>query len=131
MAESNGHREWFKQAWYDYETAKAMFQSGRYIYSVFMCHMALEKALKGYLLKSYKKVPPKTHDLLYLLTLAKLTLNKDALSFIQILNDVHIRTRYPDNLDTLLQEYTPEITQNILIQSEEILTWIEKKSNEL
>jgi HEPN domain-containing protein len=30
--------EWFKQAVYDLETAQAMFETKRYIYTVFMCH---------------------------------------------------------------------------------------------
>ena len=30
--------EWFKQAEYDLETASAMFKTGRYIYTVFICH---------------------------------------------------------------------------------------------
>ncbi|MEO0284618.1 MAG: HEPN domain-containing protein [candidate division WOR-3 bacterium] len=32
--------EWFKQAEYDLETAYAMFKTGRYIYTVFMCHLS-------------------------------------------------------------------------------------------
>jgi HEPN domain-containing protein len=39
--------EWFKQADYDLETAEAMFITGRYIYTVFMCHLSIEKELKG------------------------------------------------------------------------------------
>ncbi len=45
------YEEWFFQSNYDIETAKSMFQSGRYIYCVFMCHLSLEKALKGLLIK--------------------------------------------------------------------------------
>lgn len=39
--------EWMKQARYDFDTAQAMFESGRYIYAVFMSHIAVEKAIKG------------------------------------------------------------------------------------
>lgn len=39
--------EWFTQAKYDLETAEAMFKTRRYIYTVFMCHLSIEKALKG------------------------------------------------------------------------------------
>jgi len=121
--------EWFKQSWYDYETAHAMFQSGRFIYTVFMCHLAIEKALKGLFQKNYQKVPPKTHDLIYLLTIMKVKIPEDKISFIQILNDAHIRTRYPDNLENILKEYTTDIIQKILIETEELLLWIKEKSN--
>lgn len=39
--------EWMKQADYDFKTAVAMCESKRYIYTVFMCHLSIEKALKG------------------------------------------------------------------------------------
>lgn len=46
MEMSGQTEEWFKQADYDLGTAEAMFRSRRYIYSIFMCHLCLEKALK-------------------------------------------------------------------------------------
>jgi HEPN domain-containing protein len=51
--------EWFRQAEYDIETAKAMFKTGRYIYTVFMCHLSVEKALKGLYVIRFKKDPAK------------------------------------------------------------------------
>ncbi len=41
--------EWFFQSDYDLETAKDMFKSGRNVYCIFMCHLSIEKALKGLL----------------------------------------------------------------------------------
>lgn len=46
--------EWFLQADYDLETALAMLNSGRYIYTVFMAHLAIEKAIKGIYAQTYK-----------------------------------------------------------------------------
>jgi HEPN domain-containing protein len=59
--------EWINQADYDYETARVMRQSGRNFYAVFMCHMAVEKALKALLFHITGNVPPKTHNLFWLL----------------------------------------------------------------
>lgn len=59
--------EWLLQADYDMETAQAMFDSGRYIYAMFMIHLSIEKALKGIYAQSFKENPPKTHHLLYLI----------------------------------------------------------------
>lgn len=38
---------WLASADYDLETADAMLKSRRYLYVVFMCHLALEKTLKA------------------------------------------------------------------------------------
>ena len=76
MGEDNtkAFEEWYLQADYDYETAEAMFNSGRYIYTIYMCHLSLEKVLKGLLLKKANSFPPKTHNLLYLIDKIQLQL---------------------------------------------------------
>ena len=51
MKEDLNFQEWLKQADYDFETAKAMFDTGRYIYSIFMCHLTIEKVLKAWYTK--------------------------------------------------------------------------------
>ena len=53
------YKEWLKQADYDMETADVMYISGRYIYSVFMSHMPIEKALKGLYNHILNEVPQK------------------------------------------------------------------------
>ncbi|MBX3058439.1 MAG: HEPN domain-containing protein [Anaerolineae bacterium] len=37
-----------------------MFSNGRYFYVVFMCHLAIEKALKGLCSQVHNQAPPKT-----------------------------------------------------------------------
>ena len=44
-----------------------MFKEDRYFYAIFMCHLAIEKALKGLYQLKLEQVPPKTHNLIYLL----------------------------------------------------------------
>jgi len=62
-------QEWFRQADYDMETAEYMFQGDRYFYSVFMCHLCVEKALKGLYQERLKEIPPRVHNLVYLLNI--------------------------------------------------------------
>jgi HEPN domain-containing protein len=59
--------QWFKQAQYDLSTAEAMVDAKKYIYVIFMCHLAIEKALKGLYLKKVSNIPPQAHNLLFLL----------------------------------------------------------------
>lgn len=37
--------EWLRQSEYDIGTAEAMYSTGRYVYTAFMCRLAVEKAL--------------------------------------------------------------------------------------
>jgi len=55
------------KAEYDLKTAEAIFNAKRYIYVVFMCHLAIEKAIKGLYAQATQLLPPKTHNLLALI----------------------------------------------------------------
>jgi HEPN domain-containing protein len=58
------------------DTADFMAEGGRYFYAVFMCHLAVEKALKGLYQEHLGETPPKTHNRLYLLNRIGLSLTK-------------------------------------------------------
>jgi len=81
--------EWFKQAEYDIETANIMLSGGRYIYAVFMAHLAIEKTLKGIWAFKLKEDAPKTHNLVYLYSKLSLELPEDIQKIIDKLNHVY------------------------------------------
>ena len=119
--------EWLRQAEYDLDTAESLFNSGRYIYTVFMCHLSIEKALKGIYANVNKKNPPKIHDLIYLLEKTNLETPEQREIFFGFLNDLSVPTRYPDDLQRLLREYKKEKTENILVKTKESLEWLKKE----
>lgn len=119
--------EWFNQAEYDLDTAKAMFDAGRYIYTVFMCHLSIEKALKGLYARKFKKNPPKIHDLIYLVKKIALPVPSPHQDFLKILNELSVPARYPDELERLLKQYRKERTENLLNQTKELLLWLREK----
>src|SRR5690349_18134036 len=96
-----GAEEWFFQSEYDIDTAKHMLKSGRYVYTVFMCHLAIEKMLKGLLIQKLKKSPPKTHNLLLLIERINLELEQEDQAFVYNLNETSVPTRYPEDLRKL------------------------------
>src|SRR4030042_5417283 len=119
--------EWLKQADYDMDTAECMTRGGRYFYAVFMCHLAIEKALKVLYQHTLQEAPPKTHNLIYLLNKIGLRADADKSKVIAILNEANITTRYPDDIDKLQSKYTQEIASRILAGTKEILEWIKKQ----
>lgn len=104
-----------------------MFKGGRYFYAVFMCHLSIEKALKGLYYERIKKVPPKTHSLVYFLNKIEIKPPEETGKFIIKLGEANIATRYPENLDQLKKEYTEEVVKDILSRSKEVLQWIKKQ----
>ena len=49
------------------------------------------------------------------------------LSICSILNQANIAARYPESLEILQKNYTKDVTENILKESEEIIKWIKEK----
>lgn len=119
---SEAAEQWFAQAIYDLETAKVLFRSGRYVYTVFMCHLCLEKALKGLAAAVTGEIPPKTHNLIYLAKLTEPRLSKEQLSFLAAINTASIVTRYPEDLQSILAQYDRKMACRYIIATEEVLT---------
>lgn len=117
------HREWLNQADYDMDTADCMFENGRYFYAAFMCHLSIEKALKALYQFRLQQVPPKTHNLVLLLKAAGIVPPEATGRFLVELNEAHVVTRYPDDLERLKSIYDAASTQRLLRQGKEVLAW--------
>ena len=119
--------EWLRQADYDMDTAEFMFDGGRYFYTVFMCHLSIEKVLKGIYSRRFEETPPKTHNLLYLVERIELELPGDLYDSIFTINRVSVPTRYPDDLRRMLEDYSKERAEEILRESKEVLRWLREQ----
>ena len=109
------------------DTADYMFQGGRYMYAVFMCHLAIEKALKGFYYEKQGGFPPKSHSLVYLLNAIGVKPPEHPGKFIVKLSEASIPTRYPEDLAKIQMEYTAEIVRDILAKGKEVITWIKEQ----
>jgi HEPN domain-containing protein len=119
-------KEWLLQSDYDMNTANAMFETGRYFYAVFMCHLSIEKCLKGLYAKLLDKLPPKTHNLIYLLENILIQPPDNIYQFIYSINAESVATRYPEDIEKALNEYNEEKTSEIIENSRQVLEWLKK-----
>ncbi len=88
---------WIDSAEYDLESAFEIFKVGRYSWSLFIGHLALEKVLKALYVKSNNnKVPPKIHNLRKLSSLSNLTLTEDQELFLDRINTFQLEARYAE-----------------------------------
>ena len=104
-----------------------MLQGGRYFYAVFMCHLSLEKALKGVYHEKLQEVPPKVHNLVFLISRIGCKPPDELGKFIVKLNEANIATRYPESLEKLQKIYTKSITRDIISNTKEALVWIRQQ----
>ena len=121
------YQEWLKQADYDMDTAEYMFRGGRYFYSVFMCHLAVEKAIKGLFQAKLDKEPPKIHHLMQLLSGTGCVPPEKIERFLIRLNEASVRTRYPEDIAFITSQYTKSATKEILAEGKEVIKWIKQQ----
>ncbi|MDR3328987.1 MAG: HEPN domain-containing protein [Prevotellaceae bacterium] len=118
------HEQWYFQSDYDLETGKYMLKTGRNIYCIFMCHLSLEKALKGLYIKRCNEIPPRLHDLMYFIGKLTLELTEEYTTFMVWINGLSIATRYPEDLQKMIAFYTDSQTSDIYRQTKMVQQWI-------
>jgi HEPN domain-containing protein len=97
---------WHDLAEYDLETASAMLETRRYLYVGFMCHQAIEKALKDLVYKTRHENPPLIHSLLRLAEISgcRAELENAFPGFLVELEPWSIQARYPTDKERLLSD---------------------------
>jgi len=121
--------KWVDIANYDLATAKAMFETGRYLYVAFMCQQAVEKILKAIIVQKTDIYPPKVHKLEFLAKKAGLNteFNENQKNLLTELNFYYLNNRYPDFKVELSKIISKEKSLSLLNQTEDFLKWIKQK----
>lgn len=121
---------WFDSADYDIQTAKAMFETKRYLYVGFMCHQTIEKALKGIFVSRHPDEElPYIHRLVRLANLAGVSsdMSDEQLTLLDTLNPLNIEARYPLHKEALLRSLTSQRCAELIKETEELLRWLKTK----
>lgn len=72
-------------------------------------------------------IPPKSHDLIYLLKKSALVMPEAHLEFIGKINNASVPTRYPEDLQAALSEYPKSVASNYLQQTVEVIGWLKQQ----
>jgi HEPN domain-containing protein len=121
-------QKWLDRVSYDLETAKAMLQTGRYIYAIFMCQQSLEKCFKALLAYGEKEIVP-IHNLRRLAELANVIHEIDDSTLIKMdfLPSYYINARYKEDLEQLSKGITESVVQDFIQFFEGLITWLCQK----
>lgn len=119
---------WIDTAEYDLDTAKAMLDTGRYLYVGFLCHQTIEKCLKAIIAKS-GQFPPKIHNLLNLVekTDIKENISEEQKDFLSELNPLNIEARYPDYKNKINEILTETYCNELLNKTKGMVKWIKEQ----
>jgi HEPN domain-containing protein len=115
---------WIDGAEDDFETMNVMFDSKRYIWSLFIGHLMIEKLLKAYFVKVKSDYPPLIHNLLRLAEKADLELADDKKEQLLTVTAFNINARYDDYKMSFKNLCTPEFTSEWINKLKELRLWI-------
>ena len=120
---------WIDIADYDFETAEAMYNTGRWLYVAFMCHQVIEKTLKAYWCKTQPEEPPFTHNLILLTTQSGLVdlLSDEQNLFIARIMPMNIAARYPSYKEQLSKSMNKNSCRKIIDETKQLQQWIKNK----
>lgn len=124
-------KNWLLSMEYDLKTASSLMKNNKYIYVVFMCHLALEKVFKAILSEKFKELPPYTHNLNKLLNIGHIALPDEYQSFINKINLQSVPTRYPEDFVKLSKEFNKRIAEDHLRQTKELIKWLKRNIQQL
>ena len=108
------------------ETAHKLLDARSYIYTIFMCHLAIEKILKAKVEEITGKTPPKTHNLRHLVRLSGLEPPEEIFGYLSKLTDVSIPTRYPEDFAEVKRSYNKNAAESYFKHAKEAFNWIRK-----
>ena len=120
-------QHWLEGADYDWEVAQALFKSKKYPYSLFLCHLSLEKILKALITKKTKDHPPYTHNLSYLAGKLEVKFSKEQLQLLSEMNEFNMEARYPDEKKSFYEKANGNFTKKYIKESKILREWLKKQ----
>mgnify|MGYP001152372626 FL=1 len=128
MADQKGYQKWLERVFYDMDTAKAMLQTGRLIYAIFMCQQAIEKCFKALLSHQDKEIVP-IHNLRRLAEFSGVIdeLEESKLIRLDFLSSYYINARYKEDLRQLSTGMTEKAVQDFIQFTEGLIAWLCQK----
>lgn len=119
---------WVDQSNDDWKAVQTLFNGKNYLQSLFFAHLVVEKLCKSIWIKyNPENVPPRTHNLMHLLSSTPIELPPDKSEFILTLNRFQLEGRYPDYLTNIQNICTEQFTRSIINSTNELRTWLLEK----
>jgi HEPN domain-containing protein len=124
MAKKEQIQYWVNTATDDLQTADLLISNDRFIHGLFFCHLCIEKLCKAHIVKDTGEVPPKSHNLLYLVSKSDLLLTEDQKDICGILMTYQLEGQYP--------EYYPsspsvQMVNDLFSKTKELFTCLKEK----
>jgi HEPN domain-containing protein len=119
---------WIEQANDDWRAVETLYAGKKYLQSLFFTHLVIEKICKSIWIKHNEgNIPPRTHNLIYILSKTNLELPEEISVFLLNLNRFQLEGRYPDYMNKLHKICDSEFTKNMIDNAKNAKEWLTNK----
>ncbi len=118
---------WVDSSDVDFKAMESLFDSGHYVWSLFVGHLVIEKLLKAYYVKKVDMNAPQMHNLLKIAEMTSLELSYEQRIFLDEVTTFNIRARYPDYKRGFYKKATKEFTEKYIKEIKEFKLWLTEK----
>lgn len=126
MAKENIIKAWQEQVQEDISSAECLYQGGHWLYVAFLCHQAIEKALKAYYVANHDDDPPYTHSHLRLIDVCGLKdeISPEHMRFLSLMGPMYIEARYPEQKAKTARTLNKDACKHIIETTKQLTQWI-------
>jgi HEPN domain-containing protein len=119
---------WIKSSNDDWEAVEFLLKGKKNLQALFFAHLVIEKLCKAVWIKhNSTNVPPKIHNLNYLLSQTPLKLSETDNELLLNLNRFQLEGRYPEYISKINEICTDEFTSDLLNQTNNLKSWLIKQ----
>ena len=120
---------WRESAEDNYRSMLNMFNSGEYVWSLFVGHLCIEKMLKACYVQTVDTTVPRIHDLYKLADRCGLEMTEEQKDALQYVNLFNIEARYEEYKREFHRKCTKAFAAKSIATIEELRSWLLKKTN--
>jgi HEPN domain-containing protein len=116
---------WIDQADDDWKAVYTLFNGKNYLQSLFFAHLVIEKLCKSLWIKhNIDNVPPRIHNLIYLLTATPIVLSQEQSEFLLTLNRFQLEGRYPEYMTKMHNICNEQFTLSMINSVNDFRLWL-------
>lgn len=129
MKTKSDHIEfWLSQAEDDWSAVETLFKGKNYLQALFFAHLVIEKICKAIWIKyNDGNVPPRTHNVIHLLSVTPVELDDGRSEFMLSLNRFQLEGRYPDYLTKMHIICNETFTKSMIETTYNLKIWLLEK----
>lgn len=118
---------WQDNAKKDWQVSKSLFDLKYYNYSLFFCHLTLERLIKALVVFKTGNQAPFTHDLYGLILKTGIEVSAERKKYLEIITTFNMRTRYDTARHAFYKKATRKYSEKYLKITHNLVLWLKKE----